>query len=325
MASSGSVRITTQSVDYGGGRGAIYLYNTVGWNVDNNGNISFTSISSEDNVGGTWGVCGSSAGYGLTLEPQVSYNGGSSWVSLDSKFYEAAICPSLTNTIQISTVLIGQLGSYHLNGNCQLRFLYYANRTPAPSASLPNSFPNASYSAAVQVPVEVDVSWNASIKYDANGGSGAPASETAPEDSQSHSFTVPDVTPVRNHFIFHGWSKTKKVCSGTVWYTAEDAEIHPGDTVTVTEASPSVTLYAVWEYTYRPGQIMVDGVWKDCDRDTSESVQLGHADIMRDGSWVEMRTRRDMPGLEHPPAIMEDGEWASQDIGEGGACHDATY
>ena len=46
MASSGTVTLSTQSVDYGGGRGHITLTNVIGWSVNNNGDISFSSISS---------------------------------------------------------------------------------------------------------------------------------------------------------------------------------------------------------------------------------------------------------------------------------------
>ena len=159
---SGTVTISTQSVDYNGGgpytRGAYTLTNVVGWNVDSDNRISFTSISSTDNVGGQWGVCTTGSGR-LFLEPQVSYDNGASWQTITSASVARAVCPNLTNTISASISLIGQLGTPTLQGDCQLRILYYADGTPVPDASLPHAFPNSSYSAAVQVPVVIEVSY----------------------------------------------------------------------------------------------------------------------------------------------------------------------
>ena len=289
MASSGTVTITTQSVDYGGGRGAVWLYNDVGWNVDDNGNITFWSISSRDNAGGSWGICGTSANYGVVLEPQVSYD-GVNWISLDTKFYEAAICPSLTNTIAISTTLIGQLGSYHLDRDCSLRFLYYANRTPAPSPSLPNSFPSSSYSAAVQVPVHVDVSWNATLRYNANGGTGAPGAQTQTVSGDSATFTVSSVVPTRNNHRFDGWSR-----GGSLY--------HGGQQISIPKSNPDQTLYAQWTEYYRPGERMVGG--------TSVSLNRSGGACERKG-YGEMKTLAGGVESSDPPSRKQNGTWYNQ-------------
>lgn len=296
MASSGTVTITTQSVDYGGGRGAVWLYNDVGWSVDDNGNISFWSISSRDNVGGTWGICGTTTGYGVVLEPQISYD-GSNWISLDSKYHEAAICPTLTNTISISTTLIGQLGSYHLDRDCSLRFLYYANRAPAPSPSLPNSFPSSSYSAAVQVPVHVEVSWEARLKYNANGGSGAPGDQTHTQSGDSHTFTVSNTVPTRSWHRFEGWSTNS---------SASSPSYHGGDNFTIQKSDPTRTLYAVWTEFYRPGEHKVSGTWRSHHRSG------GACERKVNGSWVEMRTIDGGVGTNDPPTKKTNGTWYNQ-------------
>lgn len=296
MASSGTVTITTQSVDYGGGRGAVWLYNDVGWSVDDSGNISFWSISSRDNAGGTWGICGTTTGYGVVLEPQISYD-GTNWISLDSKYHEAAICPSLTNTIAISTTLIGQLGSYHLDRDCSLRFLYYANRAPAPSPSLPNSFPSSSYSAAVQVPVHVDVSWTATLNYDANGGSGAPSAQTHTQSGDSYTFTVSNVVPTRTWHRFEGWSTNS---------SASSPSYHGGDNFTVQKSNPTRTLYAVWTEFYRPGEHRVGGTWRSHNRSG------GACERKVSGTWTEMRTIDGGVGTNDPPSRKTSGTWYNQ-------------
>ena len=171
-----------------------------------------------------------------------------------------------------------------------------------------------------------DLKWNATLHFDANGGSGAPADVVEEVTGGETTLTVPAKQPTRKHFIFHGWSRTKKVCSGTTWYTEADAEVHAGDRITLTKSSPTVNLYAVWEYTYRPGQILVNGTWKSCDRDTNASTRLGRCDVRRNGQWVEMRTRRNKTGNEFAPTIRKSNQWKSQNlIGDEGACHDVTY
>lgn len=140
---------------------------------------------------------------------------------------------------------------------------------------------------------------------------------------------MPSTAPTRKNFIFHGWSKTKKTCSGKTWYYASDAEIKAGDKVTVSKSSPSVTLYAVWEYTYRPGAVRVNGKWESCDRDANlvngkYSRKEGAVKIRRGGQWVEIRTRKKQGSM--PPNIKVSGKWQTQDlIGNNAACHDVSY
>ncbi len=69
-----------------------------------------------------------------------------------------------------------------------------------------------------------------SLKYNANGGSGAPATQTG-----ATSYTISSTIPTRFGYTFLGWSKSSSATSAT--YTA-------GNSITLTEAT---TLYAVWE------------------------------------------------------------------------------
>lgn len=335
---SGTITLYIESVDYNGGgpytRGAAYSNLVATWNVDNNGFLTL-SESSYDTNSPYWWICSSVATdinrYNVNWLVQFKPDGGN-WQTLYSDIVAVkGPCVNYdyrtgTNVKAMMEAFCNAFPGVQLTTSGELRVVCGANLAPAPDAGYPTAFPNDVYSEASQVPVHIDVSWDAKLRYNANGGSNAPADVTERESGSSHTFTVSNQAPTRKHFIFHGWSRTQKVCHDQVWYTAADAEIHGGDQVTVTKDNPRLELYAVWEYTYRPGQIRQGGNWVDCDRDNSGgSSPLGHADIRRNGQWVEMRTRRNMVGTQYAPNIRRNNEWQSQEIGSGGACHDVTY
>ncbi len=75
------------------------------------------------------------------------------------------------------------------------------------------------------------------LNYDANGGTGAPASQTYKATSQyegSHTFTISSQQPTRDDYDFQGWSTTP---TGAVQY-------QPNGSIVVTGTT---TLYAVWK------------------------------------------------------------------------------
>ena len=78
------------------------------------------------------------------------------------------------------------------------------------------------------------------LSYDANGGSGAPAAETAVSsegNAAARTVTVSSTEPTRDGYTFLGWATTTAhATAGTVDYTA-------GNNIVLTE---DVTLYAVW-------------------------------------------------------------------------------
>lgn len=138
------------------------------------------------------------------------------------------------------------------------------------------------------------------LSYDANGGSGAPAAQTITEIAESHSFEVSNVVPTKNHNVFLGWSFNS---------SATSPDYQAGDTVTLQRSDPQKTLYAVWEYTYRPGKRYIGSNNSWVSHNYRDG---GHADIMVNDSWVEMRTRANKAGLEDPPVIRRNGAWISQ-------------
>lgn len=83
------------------------------------------------------------------------------------------------------------------------------------------------------------------LYYNANGGSGAPSTQSdsiyASSASGSKTFTIPSTKPSKSGFDFLGWSTSS---------TATTASYQPGSTISVSYDS-SKTLYAVWkEKTY---------------------------------------------------------------------------
>ena len=101
--------------------------------------------------------------------------------------------------------------------------------------------------------------WNFTLQYDANGGTGAPATQTYGTDNKyekSYGFTIPYTKPTRNGYTFVGWSDSRN----------GSATKQPGEECKVFQTaggynggSVTKTLYAVWEketvqeqqYTYK--------------------------------------------------------------------------
>ena len=84
------------------------------------------------------------------------------------------------------------------------------------------------------------ITYHFSLVYNANGGEGAPETQTySTEDNTMvvYEFTVSSVKPTYGNYKFVGWATSS---------SAEDSEYEAGDTIEVA-ANKSVTLYAVWE------------------------------------------------------------------------------
>lgn len=79
------------------------------------------------------------------------------------------------------------------------------------------------------------------LRYDANGGTGAPASQTrtaAHPTVNRVTFTVPNQTPSKEGYTFKGWADSA---------AATTAQYQPGGTVDVKHENSPKTVYAVWE------------------------------------------------------------------------------
>ena len=82
------------------------------------------------------------------------------------------------------------------------------------------------------------------LNYDANGGSGAPDTQT---QENNRDFTVSGGVPTREGYTFQGWSLTS---NGEVQYRA-------GDAISIPEGQTELTLYAIWESNPRPPEEII--------------------------------------------------------------------
>ena len=81
-------------------------------------------------------------------------------------------------------------------------------------------------------------SYTCYLEYNANGGSGAPSTQSYTGNSMvSHDFTISSSTPTRSGYTFLGWSTSS---------VAASASYNPGGTISVGYNSTR-TLYAVWQ------------------------------------------------------------------------------
>ena len=79
------------------------------------------------------------------------------------------------------------------------------------------------------------------LKYDANGGTGAPASQTRTASAPTVNrvtFTVRDQIPTKDGYTFKGWADSA---------AATTAQYQLGGTIVVNHADSPKTIYAVWE------------------------------------------------------------------------------
>ena len=111
--------------------------------------------------------------------------------------------------------------------------------------TMPNSGQNKTIQLSATINTEVNpsvinasgsytlsaVTWSYTVKYDANGGSNTPASQTK---QHGKNLVLSSTVPIKNGYIFLGWSTSRD--SNTVSYS-------PGSTYT---SNSNITLYAVW-------------------------------------------------------------------------------
>lgn len=309
MAATGTITLYIESVDYNGGgtytRGAKYSNLNARWNVNDNGYLTLTeeSYSTDD---GYWWICSSLptdinryfVSWSVQFQPD-----GESWQTLYSaKVAVKGPCPDLdyttgTNVKAMMETFCNNFPGVQLTKSGMLRVVCGANLAPAPDSGFPYAFPNDVYSEASQVPVHIDVSWDATLNYDANGGSGAPSGETHRQSADSYAFTVSNTIPTWEWHRFDGWATSS---------TATTPQYHGGDTITIHKNDPTVTLYAVWTEYYRCGDVRYSGVFKTTHRSG------GKCHIRQNGNWVEMRSIDAGTVTNDPPQRYYGGAWHNQ-------------
>lgn len=147
------------------------------------------------------------------------------------------------------------------------------------SASYPTYYAGGSYTANASATLYAVWEQNApetyTVRYNANGGSGAPSAQTKTEDV---ALTLSYVTPTRSGYDFLGWSTSS---------TATSATYDPGDSYT---ANASVTLYAVWDETNYDFSI------SDLTVSNSEPYKYDQITVkVRTDSWDQVNAYSDIP------------------------------
>lgn len=236
--------------------------------------VSF-SLSFAFNVtwSGTYGGTKSASG-SISVAAKTSYtvsynaNGGSGAPSAQTKWYGTALTLSSTKPTRTGYAFQGWATSS--SGSV----VYAAG---------------ASYTA--NAAVTLYAVWKANtytVSYNANGGSGAPSSQTK---TYGVTLTLSSTKPTRTNYTFKGWGTSASAT--TVAYAA-------GASYT---ANAAATLYAIWELSYTKPRITNLSVFR-CDSDGSETDEGIHARVQFD--W-----KCDLAGIEGTVAWKtesDDGE-----------------
>jgi hypothetical protein len=135
------------------------------------------------------------------------------------------------------------------------------------------------------------------LRYDANGGTGAPASHSVIRDNQgSARITISSAIPSRNGFNFEGWGVGSV---GGVWY-------RPGETITRMSGDNVLTLYAVWGALPAERPIAPSVTFTNLRTEWSHTVRAEPGRFMVD-NWFRLTvdTRSDVPITEVGIVLMD--------------------
>jgi len=115
------------------------------------------------------------------------------------------------------------------------------------------------------------------LRYDANGGSGAPGPQTKKSSTSSVDFIVSPQKPTRPDYTFKGWANSK---------SATTADYDAGDRITLHKVDSPKTLYAVWEKENTgPVQATYTVEWYDVDGESLKGPETRTGTV---GSKVEV-------------------------------------
>ena len=189
-------------------------YKFLGWST------SSTATSPTYTAGGSYTANANATLYAVweknPTQYTVSYNanGGSGAPASQTKSENVAITLSSTKPTRSGYTFLGW--------------------STSSTATAPTYYPGSSYTANASVTLYAvweKLPETYTIKYNANGGTGAPATQTKTEDVN---ITLSSTKPTRSGYKFLGWSTSS---------TATSATYQPGATYST---NASVTLYAVW-------------------------------------------------------------------------------
>lgn len=128
-----------------------------------------------------------------------------------------------------------QFASYYTKGKDLRTFTKYTSNTVNATANVTGSEPYPCSKNFYLVYKDSNPEVTFTLNYDANGGTGAPASQTGKSRTGSCDFTISNTVPTKQNYDFQGWSTSQN---------AAEADYQPGGRFTAT--SLNTTLYAVW-------------------------------------------------------------------------------
>lgn len=139
------------------------------------------------------------------------------------------------------SVTLNKFGTYASNGSGSFTGTYSisgnGSATKAVSVTFRNFNNDNGDSATTTVSFNVSVpAWTSyTISYNANGGSGAPSSQTKWKDQ---TLTLSSTKPTRTGYTFKGWALSKADANSGTWYYQAGASCGKNE---------NLTLYATWE------------------------------------------------------------------------------
>ena len=140
------------------------------------------------------------------------------------------------------------------------------------------------------------------VSYNANGGSGAPSSQTK---THGVALTLSSTKPTRTNYSFAGWATSSS--STSVVYTA-------GSSYT---ANASVTLYAVWEQSYKPPTIASVQVYR-CTYDGTINSQGTYAYVSFSWSCSQLLGTNNVSSIKVEWKLSTSSSWSSKTISASG-------
>lgn len=174
------------------------------------------------------GIAGANIYIGNTYQTTISSDGSTS-----AKFNQSNITDSVT--VRDVTLSAG----YEFS-----RWIINIDGSTSYSSDLRLDVEYSDSISNVQVRAEVVqvTLYYVTLNYSANGGSGAPQSQSGSTSSSSQyvQFNIPQTAPVRSGYVFLGWSLSSSAAS---------ASYFPGGSITLygSTSGESYTLYAVWQ------------------------------------------------------------------------------
>lgn len=204
------------------------------YKIDGN---SFTSnYTYYPSVGGTKNV--------IATKIQTSYN--VRLVKYVDNVYQTQTTFTTTSQIMSEAAVKNQIPSSWASSDIKLKDPWFGTLSGCRYDQYEGEFIFTSTSPTINVAYTKIVvpKYNYYLRYDANGGTGEPNTQsTLGTTVTSVTFRVPSTEPTRTNYTFLGWSFD---------YTATKADYVSGDSVTLNSGNPDRTLYAVWKkiYTY---------------------------------------------------------------------------